>query len=119
MANMSVNTHQGYDLTDIFQWELSIQMWACTATLLTNINEVGNKVRTVFMKLQSAHGKLTLNYLANDMKGSNWKRFQKGRKKSKNFSTTKQSRMIGIAMSPLLCMGLDTVMLIGHLKGAN
>eukprot|EP00957_Ditylum_brightwellii_P115053 8775387-Ditylum_brightwellii.AAC.1 len=30
---------EGYVPTDIFQWELSIQMWACGATLLTNINE--------------------------------------------------------------------------------
>eukprot|EP00957_Ditylum_brightwellii_P000132 9839-Ditylum_brightwellii.AAC.1 len=34
---------EGYDPTDIFQWELNIQMWACSATLLTNINDVGNK----------------------------------------------------------------------------
>eukprot|EP00957_Ditylum_brightwellii_P041896 3173193-Ditylum_brightwellii.AAC.1 len=51
------HSFEGYDPTDIFQWELSIQMWAHGATSLTNINEVGNKVRTVLMKLQSAHGK--------------------------------------------------------------
>eukprot|EP00957_Ditylum_brightwellii_P207910 15355086-Ditylum_brightwellii.AAC.1 len=72
MANMSVDTHQdywynkqqggealpnlehlfeGYDLMDIFQWELSIQMWACGGTLLTNINEVGNQVRMMLVKL--------------------------------------------------------------------
>eukprot|EP00957_Ditylum_brightwellii_P121163 9240699-Ditylum_brightwellii.AAC.1 len=34
---------EDYDPTYVFQWELSIQMWACSATLLTNINEVGNK----------------------------------------------------------------------------
>eukprot|EP00957_Ditylum_brightwellii_P177197 13498636-Ditylum_brightwellii.AAC.1 len=70
MANMSVNAYQdywynkqqggevlpnlehlfkGFDQTDIFQWELSIQMWAHGATSLTNINEVGNKDMAVLI----------------------------------------------------------------------
>eukprot|EP00957_Ditylum_brightwellii_P008400 636045-Ditylum_brightwellii.AAC.1 len=48
---------EGYDPTDIFQWELSIQMWARGATSLTTINKVGNKAKMLLMKLQSAHGK--------------------------------------------------------------
>eukprot|EP00957_Ditylum_brightwellii_P122376 9332481-Ditylum_brightwellii.AAC.1 len=49
---------ESYDPMDIFQWELSIQMWAHGATLLTTIKEVGNKTKTLLMKLQRAHGKL-------------------------------------------------------------
>eukprot|EP00957_Ditylum_brightwellii_P036475 2762592-Ditylum_brightwellii.AAC.1 len=48
---------EGYDPTYIFQWELSVQTWACGATLLISINKVGHKVKTILVKLQSAHGK--------------------------------------------------------------
>eukprot|EP00957_Ditylum_brightwellii_P074185 5636811-Ditylum_brightwellii.AAC.1 len=51
------HSFEGYDLADIFQWELSVQIWACDVTSLTSINKVRHKVRAILMKLQSAHGK--------------------------------------------------------------
>eukprot|EP00957_Ditylum_brightwellii_P164564 12529391-Ditylum_brightwellii.AAC.1 len=51
------HSFEDYDPTDIYQCELSVLMWYCSPTLLTSINKVGNKARTMLMKLQSTHGK--------------------------------------------------------------
>eukprot|EP00957_Ditylum_brightwellii_P201875 15327624-Ditylum_brightwellii.AAC.1 len=51
------HSFEGYDHSDVFQWELSVQMYARGATTLTDLNEVGKELCTMVIKLQTAHGK--------------------------------------------------------------
>eukprot|EP00957_Ditylum_brightwellii_P141190 10757095-Ditylum_brightwellii.AAC.1 len=51
------HSFEGYDCTDIFQWELVVQMYTCGATSLNDTNKVGTKLWMLLIKLQTAHGK--------------------------------------------------------------
>eukprot|EP00957_Ditylum_brightwellii_P031347 2376123-Ditylum_brightwellii.AAC.1 len=46
-----------YDCSDVFQWELSVQMYARGSIMLVDLNEVGKKLHTMIIKLQTAYGK--------------------------------------------------------------
>eukprot|EP00957_Ditylum_brightwellii_P107308 8187903-Ditylum_brightwellii.AAC.1 len=50
------HSFEGYDCADIFQWEL-VQMYACGAKSLNDINKVGTKLWMLLIKLQTAHGR--------------------------------------------------------------
>eukprot|EP00957_Ditylum_brightwellii_P099904 7612990-Ditylum_brightwellii.AAC.1 len=48
---------EGYNRANIFQWELVVQMYAHGMQSLTDVNEVGQKLQTLLIKLQTVHSK--------------------------------------------------------------
>eukprot|EP00957_Ditylum_brightwellii_P136674 10422536-Ditylum_brightwellii.AAC.1 len=49
----------GYEITELYQWEMCIQLSAQGATSNYPVNEIGNKVKHSLLKLVKIHGNNT------------------------------------------------------------
>eukprot|EP00957_Ditylum_brightwellii_P056213 4261678-Ditylum_brightwellii.AAC.1 len=79
------HSFKGYDRANIFQWELVVQMYDHGAKSLTDINEVGQKLQTLLIKLQSAHGKSNFELFTEKHKRLKLKTFPKKADEVKKF----------------------------------
>eukprot|EP00957_Ditylum_brightwellii_P004888 372477-Ditylum_brightwellii.AAC.1 len=46
----------GYEISELYQWEVCVQLTACDAMNNTPVNEIGNKFNHLILQLKETHG---------------------------------------------------------------